>query len=130
MSGKRYIGMDPGVHRQTITSPGRTPRGKGAAVSDRRYHTEMATRQQVPGWLKNALGYARGNAYPDRLGVLVLHETGAIYDMVVLSRSDFEIWFGLLPEQAPDRRTRAAMQAKLTGRNNIPEGGSNEPNTA
>lgn len=57
---------------------------------------EVKTRQNLPAWLQAAMRQAVGNAWPETLPVVVLHETGQRHDndLVVLTLADFQQWFG------------------------------------
>ena len=68
----------------------------GHAARADRFHGEVTVWQRTPGWLGKALGFAKGNAYPDKLGVVILHERESGPDLVVLSLEDFRNWFGEL----------------------------------
>ena len=55
---------------------------------------EIKTRKALPGWIKDAVAYARAQAGDGKLGIAVLHELRSRDDLVVLSIHDFKAWFG------------------------------------
>jgi len=71
---------------------------------------ECKHRTALPRWLVDALSKVRRQAYPSRLGVVVLHEAGRHDSIVCLSLSDFVDWFGgkeqTVPTDLDDARLR------------------------
>lgn len=55
---------------------------------------ECKHRSRLPAWLTSALSKVRGQAGPSRLGIVVLHQSGARDSVVLLSMQDFRDWFG------------------------------------
>lgn len=57
---------------------------------------EVKHRQTLPGWLHDAITQARSNAAPDRLPIVVLHESGRRHehDLIVIRLDDWLEWFG------------------------------------
>ena len=61
---------------------------------------ECKHRQRLPAWLVDALKRIREQAGSERLGLLVLHESGAHDSIVCLSLADFAARWGELPAGA------------------------------
>ncbi len=61
---------------------------------------ECKHRAKLPQWMTAALAKIRQQAGNDRLGVVVLHQSGARDSVVMLSLRDFREWFGTLPTEA------------------------------
>lgn len=58
---------------------------------------ECKHRAALPAWIATALARVRGQAGPQRLGVVVAHERGARDSWVIVSLADWRDWFGSVP---------------------------------
>jgi hypothetical protein len=55
---------------------------------------EQKHREKLPNWISADLQKARAAADGNQLGIVLLHEKGRHDEVVMLSRKDFEKWFG------------------------------------
>lgn len=55
---------------------------------------ECKHRAKLPDWMTGALSKVRLQAGGERLGVVVLHQSGSRDSVVMLSLKDFRDWFG------------------------------------
>ena len=55
---------------------------------------EVKHRKSLPKWIADDLEKARTKAKGDQLGIVLLHQRYKHDDVIILSRKDFEDWFG------------------------------------
>ena len=68
----------------------------GPDVVTPRLAVQVKHRAQLPKWIAEALTSIRQQAGTERLGIVVLHQSGERDSVVMLSLKDFRDWFGSL----------------------------------
>lgn len=63
----------------------------------KKYHIEEWDHVYIPWGIMRRVSVARANAGPDRLGVVKICYPGDPDDVLLMSRRDFEHWFGKIP---------------------------------
>ena len=67
-------------------------------MDNEKYYVEDWGNPPIPPGVRARVGFAQHFAGPDRLGLVKIYTPGITEDIIIMSRRDFERWFGKLPE--------------------------------